>query len=121
METDNILGKRLRKLRDEKKFSQKEFGAIFGLTNFQISRYEKGTANPDPDLITKFADYFNVTTDYLLGRVDKRDSYISIAFEDGGEEPLSDEEKEHLEETLKNFRETKKRWLKARGLTEDDL
>ncbi|TSB47153.1 helix-turn-helix domain-containing protein [Alkalicoccobacillus porphyridii] len=121
MKAENILGTRLKKLRGEKGFSQKEFGAIFGLTNFQISRYEKGTANPDPDLITKFADYFEVTTDYLLGRVDERDSYISIAFEDGGKEPLSEDEKEHLEEMLKNFRETKKRWLKARGLTEDDL
>nr|WP_256521740.1 helix-turn-helix transcriptional regulator [Halobacillus sp. A5] len=66
----NILGDRLRKLREQQNLTQKRAATIFGLTNFQLSRYEKGQSNPDPDLIAKFADYFDVSTDYLLGRTD---------------------------------------------------
>lgn len=67
---DNVLGDRLRKIRERKNLTQKRAASIFGLTNFQLSRYERGEANPDPDLIAKFADYYEVTGDYLLGRTD---------------------------------------------------
>lgn len=67
---DSVLGARLRKLREQHELTQKRAASIFGLTNFQLSRYEKGQTNPDPDLIRKFAEYFEVTTDYLLGRSD---------------------------------------------------
>jgi transcriptional regulator with XRE-family HTH domain len=66
----NILGKRLRELREKQSLSQKRAAEIFGISNFALSRYETGTANPDPDLIKKFAEYYEVTTDYLLGNSD---------------------------------------------------
>lgn len=72
---DNVLGKRLRKLRSIKKLSQPELAKKFGLTKYQVSRYENGESNPDPDVISKFADYFEVTTDYLLGRTDNPQGY----------------------------------------------
>lgn len=116
-----MFSKRLKQLRLQKKKTQEDMASFLGITRQGYGRYENGKAEPDIKTINILSEYFDVTTDYLLGRVDETDSMISIAFEDGGEEPLSDEEREHLEETLKNFRETKKRWLKARGLTEDDL
>src|SRR5690625_2724058 len=66
----NILGTRLRKLRDSKKLSQPELAEKFGLTKYQISRYENGESNPDPDVIIKLASFFEVTTDYLMGHSD---------------------------------------------------
>mgnify|MGYP001187634013 FL=1 len=71
----NILGTRLRKLRNSKKLSQPELAEKFGLTKYQVSRYENGESNPDPDVISKFAEYFEVTTDYLLGRTDNPQGY----------------------------------------------
>ncbi|EST12072.1 helix-turn-helix domain-containing protein [Sporolactobacillus laevolacticus] len=61
------LGDRLKELRELRGLTQKEVASRFGITNFQLSRYETGKANPDPDLIAKFAEYYEVTSDYLLG------------------------------------------------------
>lgn len=68
------LGVRLRELREAKNLSQKEAASRFGITNFQLSRYETGKANPDPDLIAKFAEFYEVSSDYLLGLSDVRNT-----------------------------------------------
>jgi transcriptional regulator with XRE-family HTH domain len=64
------FGERLRKLRLQKNLTMKEFGKIFSLAESTISGYENGTRKPDMDLIAQFADFFEVTTDYLYGRTD---------------------------------------------------
>ncbi|MBB5148616.1 helix-turn-helix domain-containing protein [Ureibacillus thermosphaericus] len=64
------LGKRIRFLRKSKKLSQKEFGNLFGLAESTIGMYERDERRPDYELLSKFADYFGVSTDYLLGRTD---------------------------------------------------
>ncbi|KLR75304.1 XRE family transcriptional regulator [Geobacillus sp. T6] len=66
----SILGSRLKKLREKHNLTQERAGEIFGLTKYQIHRYESGASNPDPDIINRFADYYGVSTDYLLGRTD---------------------------------------------------
>ncbi|GGB41375.1 hypothetical protein GCM10011409_18610 [Lentibacillus populi] len=63
-----MFGERLRELRKEKKLTMKELGKIFSLAESTISGYESGTRKPDIDQVKKFADYFDVQTDYLLGR-----------------------------------------------------
>lgn len=65
-----LFGKKLKALRTSKKVSQKEFGKIFGLAESTIGMYERDERRPDFDLLNKFADYFEVSTDYLLGRTD---------------------------------------------------
>lgn len=65
-----MFGKRLRMLRKERKLTMKDFGKYFNLAESTISGYEGGSRKPDMDTINKFADYFDVTTDYLLGRSD---------------------------------------------------
>ncbi|MGE7979478.1 helix-turn-helix domain-containing protein [Psychrobacillus sp. NPDC093200] len=62
------FGKTLRFLRNKRNISQKDFGKIFGVAESTISMYERNERKPDFELLTKFADYFEVTTDYLLGR-----------------------------------------------------
>lgn len=113
------FGDIMSKLRKEKNLSQQELALRLNISKSSLAMYETNKRQPNFDLVKKIADFFDVTTDYLLGRVTEPDSYISVAFEDGGDEPLSEDEKEHLEMMLKNFRESKKRWLKARGLSED--
>jgi transcriptional regulator with XRE-family HTH domain len=106
----SILGKRLKYLREKFNYSQKRVADSIGISNVQLSRYESGDRNPDPDLIAKFADFFDVTTDFLHGRTDeKNESYqeINTAFHDF--DNLTEEEKEHLELQLQIFRELKKR------------
>lgn len=61
---------RLRELREKKEVGQKEVGAIINVSDSSIRKYESGTRTPTPDAIIKLADYFKVTTDYLLGITD---------------------------------------------------
>ncbi len=67
-----MLSRRLREQREQKKMTQEELGRIFGVDRATISRYETGDREPDYELVKKFADFFGVTTDYLLGRTDIR-------------------------------------------------
>ncbi|RAK19144.1 transcriptional regulator with XRE-family HTH domain [Anoxybacillus vitaminiphilus] len=64
----STLGHRLKKLREEHNLTQERAGKIFGLTKYQIHRYESGASSPDPEMIKEFADYYGVSADYLLGR-----------------------------------------------------
>lgn len=63
-----FFGELLAELRKDKKLSQKELADIFHLAASTISSYEMGVHSPHVDQLAKFADYFNVSTDYLLGR-----------------------------------------------------
>lgn len=100
---ENVLGKRLRALREKANLSQKRAAKIFGITNFQLSRYESGQSNPDPDLIARFAEHYKVTTDYLHGLTDNpspsKNSTISVA---GQEIELTPEQYKVFQEMMKH-------------------
>ena len=59
---------RLRQLRKSKKISMKKFGELFDLSESAICLYETGKRHPNNDTLTRIADYFGVSVDYLLGR-----------------------------------------------------
>lgn len=65
---------RLRALRQEQNISMKQLGDIFGMAESTISLYENEKRKIDTDMLIKFANYFNVSTDYLLGITDERNS-----------------------------------------------
>lgn len=65
-----MFGQRLAKLRKERNLSQYELAEKMGFSRGQIANYEQGTRQPDFETLLKFADYFGVSTDYLLGRTD---------------------------------------------------
>lgn len=62
------FGQRLRKLRLEKKLTMKELGKIFSVAESTISGYENGNRKPDIETVGRFADFFEVNVDYLIGR-----------------------------------------------------
>lgn len=64
------LGERLRERREKFGKSQLTVASDLGLNNTQLSRYEAGINNPDPDAIKKLAEYYGTTIDYLFGRTD---------------------------------------------------
>lgn len=60
---------RLKQLREEKKLRQEDLATILNISRQAISNYEQGTRFPkDEKLLIAIANYFNVSTDYLLGR-----------------------------------------------------
>ncbi len=72
METLEILGCRLRKLRKEKKVYQKSMAELLEVTLRHYQRMEHGDVNIPSLTLCTLADYFGVTADYLLGRSDVR-------------------------------------------------
>lgn len=72
METLQILGQRLRELRKEKQILQKEMAAVLQITEVHYRRVEAGKVNLPTLTLCTLADYYGVTTDYLLGRSDVR-------------------------------------------------
>ena len=66
----NIFGERLRKLRNEKKVNQKTIAELLNVTITQVSDIENGKTTTSLERVYILADYFNVSTDYLLGRSD---------------------------------------------------
>ena len=70
---DNMLGKRLRELRQERGKSLDEIANDFGyITKQSIDSYELGRYNPPLDMLTALAIYYGVSTDYLQGLSDSR-------------------------------------------------
>ena len=59
-------------LRKEKDLTQAEFARLCGKQRTTVSGYETEGKEPDFALLCQMADYFGVTTDYLLGREDER-------------------------------------------------
>lgn len=70
-----LFPKRLKQLREEKEWTQEYLGKLLGFSDATINRYEKGLRSPEPETLSKLADIFNTTTDYLLGRTDDRYGY----------------------------------------------
>ena len=61
---------RLRELRKDKGLRQVDLAQILGISPQSLGYYENQVNKPDPDMLIKIANYFNVTIDYLLGRED---------------------------------------------------
>ena len=59
---------RLKALRAEKGATQKNIAALLGINERNYRRYEAGDVDPTASNVSLLADYFGVTTDYLLGR-----------------------------------------------------
>lgn len=67
-----MFGRRLKELRLEKKINQAELGEIIGISPSTVGMYEREQRFPDKDILSKIADYFEISVDYLLGRTDER-------------------------------------------------
>ena len=70
MEIKNIFGERIRELRLKAGLQQKELGEKFGLSNNAIGMMERGNRGTTIEKLVLLAEYFHVSTDYLLGITD---------------------------------------------------
>ncbi|WP_459195782.1 helix-turn-helix domain-containing protein [Wukongibacter baidiensis] len=71
------FGKRLGKLRLERSMTMDELGAILNLKRYNISNYENGKRVPNLETVYHMAEYFQVSIDYLLGRVNNKSTSFS--------------------------------------------
>lgn len=66
------FGERLKQLREEANLTMEQLAANLGTKKQTISRYEKNQREPEYATLIKIAQFFNVSTDYLLGLKDKK-------------------------------------------------
>ena len=64
------FGERLRQIREQQGFTQKQFAEKIGSTERGIQRYESGDREPAFRVILAILDNVDVSADYLLGRTD---------------------------------------------------
>lgn len=62
---------RLKELRSDKKCTQQEISNKTEISRSVISEYESGKSEPTASVLVKLANFFDVSTDYLLGRTDE--------------------------------------------------
>lgn len=68
------FGDRLRDLRTEKKLNQEDLATKFKISKSAVGMYERNQREPSLELLQSFAEYFEVTVDYLVGRTNTRNS-----------------------------------------------
>ena len=113
----NIIGTRLRELRQSAKLSQVKIAEVVGSRQSAIARFESGEAHVPAEVMIRYADYFDVSLDYIFGRTDKpqgqlyegkmkiekvypdMDKFIEMCFDPGS--PINERLKETLREMLK--------------------
>ena len=81
-----MFAERLKILRLENKLTQKQLSTKLGTSQPSYAQWESGKRKPTGETIQKIADFFNVSTDYLLGNTDNKNS---TKFEDDLEESLN--------------------------------
>ena len=62
------FSERLVSLRKKKGLSQVALAERIGISGQVVSQYERGVTRPDLEILTRIADFFNVSSDYLLGK-----------------------------------------------------
>ena len=61
---------RIKELRIAAGKSQAELADIIGVNKQAISQYERGVRYPRPEIMEALTDYFNVSTEYLMGKTE---------------------------------------------------
>ncbi|HEN0128854.1 TPA: helix-turn-helix domain-containing protein [Streptococcus agalactiae] len=97
-----MFPERLKKLRLEAGLTQKELANKLNITQQTYAQWESGRSKPRSKTLELFANFFNVSTDYLIGNTDTKDEEIQILLR-GTLEGLNDEEKKQFEIEFKEF------------------
>lgn len=69
-----VFPSRLRELMEDRGVNQKELAAIIGMRPQTVSLYTGGQSTPDINCLRKIAEYFHVSTDWLIGLADPDNS-----------------------------------------------
>ena len=73
------IGYRISELRKQAGMSQFQLAKVLDIATSTLGMYETGKREPSLKVMNRIANYFNVTTDYLLGRPEKKDDGTKTA------------------------------------------
>ena len=106
---------RLKNLRIQNGYTQKEMAENLGTSQPSYQNWEKGTRKPSRITLQKIANFFNVSTDFLLGETDIPDSESDIDLDSAIDNsvaydgtPITDNDREIIKDFLKDYFANKK-------------
>lgn len=88
MDAKTQRGALLKELRKQKKMNQTEVATILGVSQQAYQMYESGASEPKYDTLVKIADFYGVTTDYLLGREPAPNPFADLGLDEAGEQEM---------------------------------
>ncbi|WP_276917457.1 helix-turn-helix domain-containing protein [Aneurinibacillus aneurinilyticus] len=88
-----MLGNRLSNLRKLNNLTQSEVAKKIGVSRSAYANYESGNREPDYETLQKISSFYEVSVDYLLGKVDERNKQLREA----GEEAINAFVKEKMD------------------------
>lgn len=105
-----MKGNRIKLLREEKKIRQDELAKVLSISPSAVGMYERDEREPNDEITLKLAEYFGVSTDYLLGKSDIRNpekaqedplGLAKVGFSMDEYNPPTDKQREQLAELIK--------------------
>jgi len=115
------FGERFKELRMEKGLTQDKLAQSFSINKSSISRYEKNAQIPENPALQAFADFFQVSMDYLLGRTDIRSTKLSQQYTPGLTKSNERDIGKLLNHTLDMIKSQDAIMLNGEMLDEEDL
>lgn len=114
-----MFTERLKSLRKEAGLTQKEIADHFKTSPQSYAQWEKGLRNPSKESLEKLAQFFNVSTDYLLGNSELKNpedqlSNVELLFRKTSKN-MTPEQKETFQKELLEFME-----IRRKAFEEDD-
>ena len=85
------IAERLKEIRIENRYSQKQIADMCGMAQATIGRYETDAADPSPETLLWYAETFEVSLDYIFGRTDNPKGMLYQQNADEIKASLSDE------------------------------
>ena len=108
-----MLSQRLKQLRADKNINQMELARDLGVNQGTVGKWETGSRKPDSEMLSRLADYFSVSIDYLLGRDEKNSDVILLA------RNLSNLPAEDREFLINNFNSTLDVYFKTKRINNE--
>lgn len=68
---NSVVGNKIRELRNSRKMTQKELAELLYKSESTVRMWELGKSEPDLEMIKRIAEFFDVSSDYILGQTEK--------------------------------------------------
>lgn len=108
------MGDRIAELRSNAHMSQFQLAKVLGIGTSTLGMYETNKRKPSPKVLKHIADYFNVSTDYLLGRSNNKKEKKGLSLDEAVDSvmsfdgrPVTDHDRQMMKSLWKSYLENK--------------
>lgn len=118
----NSIGIKIQNLRRQANMSQFQLAKVLGIAASTLGMYETGKREPSLKVLNRIADYFNVSTDYLLGRSEpsQENKYVDETVEQALSHVMSFDGKPVTDHDRAILQQIAEAYLKGRDQDEGD-